>query len=258
MNIVLVDDEILALNALKTAVAKACPKAVLFCFDDADEVIEFAKKNSFDIAFLDIEICETSGLSLAKRLKEYNPELNIIFVTGYSEYAVDSYSIAASGYILKPVSSQAVESALSMLRYKIPESKARVKISCFGNFEIFVDGVPLHFKRAKAKEALAYLVDRRGSAVKTAEMTRVLFDTEDYNRSAQMQIQVVLYELKRTLEEAEVSDILQKRYNSISINAQNVECDYYDFLDMKAYAVKLYRGEYMSNYKWAKLSLNEV
>lgn len=61
------------------------------------------------MAFLDIDMRGTNGMELAKRLKENQPKINIIFVTGYSEYMGDAFSIHASGYVLKPPTKEKIE-----------------------------------------------------------------------------------------------------------------------------------------------------
>ena len=57
-----------------------------------------------------------NGVEVAKRLKEANPKMNIIFVTGFSEYNGDAMDMKASGYIMKPVTKADVERELSDLR----------------------------------------------------------------------------------------------------------------------------------------------
>ena len=103
MVIFAVDDERLALESLIGAVRKCVPEAEIFGFRKASEALEAAQEKKADIAFLDIEMRETNGISLADKLIERNPKVNIIFTTGYSEYAGKAFELHASGYILKPV-----------------------------------------------------------------------------------------------------------------------------------------------------------
>lgn len=90
-----------------------------------------------------------NGVELARRLKEINPKMNIIFVTGYSEYAGEAMSLHASGYIMKPVSKAKVEKELADLRFPIiPKNDALLRVQCFGNFDVFTpDGEHVHFER---------------------------------------------------------------------------------------------------------------
>ena len=138
MKIMCCDDEELALQMLERAIQKAKPDADVSAFDDQDDLLEAAGKEGCDIAFLDIHMRGMNGVELARRLKEINPKMNIIFVTGYSEYAGEAMSLHASGYIMKPVSKAKVEKELADLRFPIiPKNDALLRVQCFGNFDVF-------------------------------------------------------------------------------------------------------------------------
>ena len=83
-----VDDEHLQLNKLVDCIRAVAPKDNLSFFDNPLLAYEAAKKSKFDVAFLDIEMAGMNGVELAKKLKGINPGINIIFVTGYAEYAL--------------------------------------------------------------------------------------------------------------------------------------------------------------------------
>jgi len=53
-----------------------------------------------------------TGVEVAKKLKEINPKMNIIFVTGFSDYKGDAMDMKASGYIMKPVTAEEVKAEL--------------------------------------------------------------------------------------------------------------------------------------------------
>ena len=100
----------------KISVQEACPTAQVSKFQSAQEALRFLENNQCDVAFLDIHMRGCDGLTLAKKLKDLNPRCNIIFVTGYSEYAAEALSMHASGYIIKPVGAEAVQTELEDLR----------------------------------------------------------------------------------------------------------------------------------------------
>ena len=154
MRILCLDDEELALQMLELSIQKAKPDADVTAFDDQDELLEDAKKNGCDIAFLDIHMRGMNGVELAKHLKEINPKMNIIFVTGFSEYAGEAMSLHASGYIMKPVSKKQ-RSKRSLQTCASPscrKSDALLKVQCFGNFDVFTpNGEHVRFERSKGK-----------------------------------------------------------------------------------------------------------
>ena len=139
------------------------------------------KDKAIDIAFLDIDMPVMNGIQLAKKLKIANPQINIIFVTAYDGYTLEAHKMHASGYITKPVNETLVRNEIDGLRYPIalPEKEGDLlEVKCFGNFEVFKDGEPLHFARSKSKELFAYLIDREGAAVSLNELNAVLWDED--------------------------------------------------------------------------------
>ena len=138
----------------------AAPGCTCACFSSPSRALEQARTEPFDAAFLDIEMGGANGLALAKQLKDLQPDLHIIFVTGYEKYAVSAFAIHASGYLLKPVDSGDLKRELTFLYGDTPASRP-IQVHTFGGFEVCVNGKPLVFNRAKSKELLACLIDRR-------------------------------------------------------------------------------------------------
>lgn len=254
MNIIAADDEQLALESLVEAIEEAAPDAKIYPFRKVSEILEFAKSTLCEVAFLDIEMRGMTGIELAKELKDINPNINIVFVTGYSEFMKDAFSLHASGYVLKPPTKKTIERELNELRNPVKINTERIVACTFGNFDVFVDGNPITFRRNKAKEILAYLVDRKGSTVTIAEIASILFEDKEYDRSLQKQIQVYISDMISALKKADAQDIIIKKHNSISVNTNNFKCDYYDFLNMIPSAINSYHGEYMNNYSWAEFT----
>lgn len=162
MTILAVDDRPKALSALVKAIRSAEPEAEVYGFSGSAEALRFARELCCDAAFLDIDMPEMDGLELAGRLRALYPRINIIFVTGFTEYTGEAISQRASGYVTKPVTPEKIREELDNLRYPVEDRKRkRVQFRCFGNFEVFLDEKPMCFKHGKTKELLAYLVDRR-------------------------------------------------------------------------------------------------
>lgn len=181
MRILAVDDERIALESLMKTLKKAVPEAEIQGFRMGKKALEYVRGVPCDIAFLDIELRDVKGIDLAAALKEINPNINIIFTTGYSEYAAEAFLIHASGYVMKPVTLEKIERELSELRYQIElPSRKKVYIRTFGDFEVFdSEGRPLKFRYKKTKELLAYLVDRKGALCSMQECMEILWGDED-------------------------------------------------------------------------------
>ena len=129
MNIIAVDDEPAVLSLLSKAIQQALPDTALSCFSSAQEAFSYAKEHPVDVAFLDIEMGETSGINLAKALTKFKPDVNIIFVTGHGQYMDEAFRLYASGYVRKPPRVARIEKELSHLRHNpgtVPKPLERV------------------------------------------------------------------------------------------------------------------------------------
>ncbi|GAA3407713.1 response regulator [Paenibacillus hodogayensis] len=104
MRAILVDDERLALKQLKHILEQhAGDVEIVGMFSDPTEVMSAVKELEPDIAFLDIHMPALNGLQLGERLQESMPSVELIFVTGYDQYAVHAFELYALDYIMKPV-----------------------------------------------------------------------------------------------------------------------------------------------------------
>lgn len=119
INIIMVDDEEIILNGNIDILKDFFPNAVLNGFTSSQKALKFAENNKVDLAFLDIEMSGTNGIELCKKLLGLNPRTNVIYLTGYSDYAIDAWTTGASGFLLKPLNYEQINQAIGMLRYPI-------------------------------------------------------------------------------------------------------------------------------------------
>ncbi len=257
MRMLCVDDEPLMLIMLEKAIREAAPDADIHAFRYQEELLEDAKKNGCDVAFLDIHMRGMNGVELAKELKSVNPKMNIIFVTGFSEYAGDAMKLHASGYIMKPVTAEEVKRELSDLRFPIaPRKDALLRVQCFGNFDVFLpSGEHMHFERSRSKEIFAYLVHKCGSSCTIKEIAAILFEDEMYDQKQLNYMQQLTHSLMKSLRAVGAEAAVVKNFNALAVNPDVIDCDYYRFKELDAGAVNSYENEYMSQYYWADFFL---
>ena len=119
-------------------------------------------------------------------------------------------------------------------------------MKCFGNFEVFYDGLPLKFSYQKSKEVFAYLIDREGSSANINELNAVMWeeDHKSYLRN-------LIADIQKTLKECHCEDVFIKKHNECSIDVSKVNCDAYEYRKNNPNAIRMYRGEYMIQYSWA-------
>ena len=257
MLIFALDDEPLQLDVLLDAIHEAEPSAQVRGFGYAAAAVRAMQADNLrpDVVFTDIEMPGMTGMELARVFKETSPKTNLIFVTGFRQYAPEACALWPSGYVLKPVDANRIREELDHLRFPAEEpGKHRVRIQCFGNFEAFAGGRPVAFSRKKSKELLAYLVDRQGAGVSIAEAAGILWEDSPYSRSRQRQMQYVIADMLHSLAAVCAGDIVIRQRSTLSVDPSKFDCDLIAFLAGDPNAVNAYRGEYMVQYSWAEFS----
>ena len=248
MKAIAVDDEIYMLEALQEAVSASDDIELTETFSSCSAAIAYATENPIDIAFLDINMRGIGGLGLAEKLVELHPRCKIVFCTGHEEYAVSAFQLHASGYLMKPITAEAVQKEIDHIKGAKSAEKL-LTVKCFGNFEVYFNGEILPFKRKKAKELLAVLIDRNGAGMTAKQICALLFpdDTDDTKNLAYLR-QLVL-DLKNTLKAIRAEEVLKHETPYYRIDTNLVKCDYISFLES---GKPRFHGEYMTQYSWAE------
>lgn len=261
MRIFAIDDEQIMLDEAEYAIRQVAPTAELMAFTSAEAALAVIKEQGVfpDIVFCDIEMPGLSGLEFAVRLKTVSPDARMVFVTAYPQYAVEAFRTRAQGYILKPLTPEQVLTELKELPHPpAQEPQEKLRVQCFGNFEVFWRGEPLRFERRRSKELLAYLIDRRGAACTSEEVIAALWEDESHTKNAKQRYRNLVNDLKMTLKGIGMSEVLIRRGSYLSVRTDMVDCDYYRMLQGDMTAVNTFRGEYMTNYSWAELTLGTL
>jgi len=257
MIIYAVDDEPFALALLCDSLRAVVPDAEIHDFQNPLMLLEAAEKVIPDVAFLDIEMRQMTGLELARRLTDISSSVNIIFVTGYSQYMGEAFDLFASGYLQKPVREDAIQQQMRHLRYT-PVNQSGIFARTFGAFDLLVGDSPVHFRRAKSKELLAYLIDRRGAAVPRTELASVLFNDDVFTRSQQNYLSILARTLEEDLDAAGADHLFFRQASSFWIDTKRFSCDLYDCLNGNSASIHLFRGKYMDTYPWASETLKKL
>ncbi len=254
MKILVVDDGQLAINSLIRILCRVAPDCDYISAMTTDDALTWMRQGPMDATFLNLEMPGMNGLALARMIQKLQPRCNLIVVTEHPEYALEALQIFVSGFLLKPANESDVRNVLENLRYPPETAPVGIKIQCFGNFEIFVGGRPLSFKRSKSKELLAYLVDRNGATCTNGEMLAILWEDKPDTASLHSHLRNLIFDLSHTLEDAGVNGLLVRGRSTLALDTSKVDCDYYNFLRGDRSAFNSYRGEYMTQYSWAEVT----
>lgn len=256
MKAICVDDERLIAEHI-AALCRELPQLYggVECFTSPEDALAWLARNEADVALLDIDMPDMNGIELAGRIKDRHPDMSIIFLTGYSEYALDAFRVHASGYLLKPVDKEALAEEIAyVLSGKKKEVTAHIFVKTFGRFDVFVDGREVHFKMAKCKELLAYLVDKQGASVARKEVFAAIWENRIYDRKMQKQLDVYIRRMRDTLREYGIGEIFELSRGILRIRPEHFTCDAYQFFLGDRDAVNSYHGEYMDSYPWASMT----
>ena len=128
-------------------------------------------------------------------------------------------------------------------------------VKCFGTFEVFHKGQVLSFKRTKAKELLAVLVDRNGAGMTGKQICAVLWP-EDFDDAKNMDyFRHLMQDLRNTLEAVGAGSVLCQEQYQYRIDPAQISCDYHSHLQ---YGTPAFFGEYMSQYSWAETTCGSL
>lgn len=251
MNVIYVDDEKPAIDNFRLTVKNFKEIDTLNTFQNGEEALAFARENVVDAAFLDMEMPGIHGLELARALKKQDTQIRVIFVTAFSQYALDAWGVDATGYLMKPYTAAEIHKELAKCTYN-PLPSHRVVIETIPAFNISVDGKPLYIPGVKPSEMMALLTDRGKNGFSAGEAIACLWPDREADAGTQSLYRMTWKRLFDTLEKAGVSDIIMTFEGRRCLKTDKVECDLYHILAGDKQAARKYNGEYLREYEWAE------
>lgn len=256
---IVVDDEINILEDIKRNLLRISGAECHGAFTSSLEALKFVHKNKVELAILDIEMPGLNGLELASMMKDIQPDMQFIFITGYDDYALAAYRLHAMDYITKPFSfsefRQAVTRAglmIDKLGDQADKPSSRIEVRTFGKFDVYVDGTPLFFKYSKAKELFAYLVNARGGDVSMEQVISVLWEDRAYDSKVKQLYRKAVSIMRATFREVDCQDICSYYRSYLAVNNKMFQCDYYQFMEGNKEKRKSFMDNYMPEYSWAE------
>jgi two-component system, LytTR family, response regulator len=210
LRILLVDDEKPALGFLQRMLSSYPDLSISGCFNDPILALEFLNTEKVDVIFLDIEMPQISGLEIAARISQICPEADIVFVTAFSQYAVDAFNLNALDYLLKPLQRKRVDQTIDKL-LKQAESRQplthqrseELQIQCFQQIHLRkANGEPeqLRWRTQKTMEVFALLIHYRHQTLHRSILTELLWPEWDPEKAI-AHLHTVVYHLRKVLKE---------------------------------------------------------
>ena len=251
MKTIIVDDEIWAIEQLKSELDNQKDIEICGCFSGTEKAMEYVQTNKIDFALLDVRMPGRDGLEFGCELRKLQPEVIIVYVSSYPEYFSEAYrNVRADYYMLKPYRKEDVEDVLVRARLLSKRQRCRIQIRTFGRFDVFVDEQVVNFKNAKAKELFALCVDRKGGSVKMEEAIDKLWENSPLSENVKTRYRKAIAYLNALFADYRLPEVFVNGYGNCYINCNKVECDYYEFLDSNE--KPQFFGQYMHEYSWAE------
>ncbi|MFC0299700.1 response regulator [Virgibacillus soli] len=276
MRVMLIDDEPLALELLEIQLKKVCKISNLQKFTYLNIHKQARLIQETDVVFLDIEMPGNNGLELAEQIVEINPQLEIVFVTAFHQYAVEAFELQALDYLIKPVQVERLKKTVERLptyinKHTSPTTKPshfRVNISGELSFEGENNTYEIiKWRTAKSKELFLYLLQHTGKTVRKSKLVDLLWPDFEPNR-AYSQLYTTIYNIRKTLGKYHEHFLIKSMHSSYSLIIKNVSIDitewenrlkaapplYFDTIQKYEEMMAIYGECYLSDegYLWAE------
>jgi len=170
------DDNYDARMALRASLERALDRrqdrsAAFFEFSSGEGLLRWLEGHAgeVDLVFLDIEMGKLDGMETARRLREADGGLQLVFVTGYADYVFDGYTVGALGYLLKPAKPEQLDDILTRAAAALVRDEERVFLCRSGET----------FYRIPRRDILYFASDRRQVRCVTVKRTYTFYDKLD-------------------------------------------------------------------------------
>lgn len=266
----MIDDEPYALLALRVLLEKHKDLRIVGAYTNPVEGIAQTRELLPEVVFLDIDMPQLDGLDVASSVLQQSPDTDIVFVTAYSEYALQAFEVQAIDYLLKPVEEERLIMTLGrLLRRKRRNAKSAVHIGegkliirSFGGFDMgFAGGASIKWRDEKSKELFCFLLHNARRDVSKEEVLDALWQGDD-PRKALRQLYNGIYYLRKALADHGIGRELLCIQGCYRLELGAVEYDRERFCalyEQKANRMEalremeaLYTGEYLGTkgYEW--------
>lgn len=288
MKAILIDDE-MALQHLERMLLKDGRLTITGKFTSARLGLAHLEREKADIVFLDIGMPEMNGLEAGEYIAGMDRNTRIVYITAYSEYAIEAFELNAADYLLKPVTSQRLNKTLERLEVgkesaevkmpPTPASAAPVKelsILCFHRLE-FTDstepGRKMQWRTSKAQEVFALLLHNRGQWILKDTIVDLVWP--DFKpEKAVTNLHTTVYHIRKLLKAWDMEVLVEFSQERYRLTKEQVLLDVEEFeLGYRRHAcgvrrgmaapgkiLKLYRGDYLQehHYDWAEIRRKEL
>ena len=195
MNVILIDDERLALDLLTTMLNEITEVSITIkgAFTNVQDAYDLLEKVHIDVVFLDMEMGAIHGINAANKFLKLNPNIQIIFITAHAQFAVDAFTVGATDYLMKPVNRKRLQKALLRANeslsiseeFQSAKQEATIYARTFGSFQLLdVNEQTVKWRTRKVRELFLYLWFHQQRPILNAVITETLWPDVEYEKAA--------------------------------------------------------------------------
>lgn len=243
------------LEKVKALVKKVLPFAMVEILTNEQDILYEVDRKEYLAVLSETKENDFDGLTIARKIHEISSQTKVIFITKNSEYAVPAFKTRAVGYLIDDLDEKVLKEEFEDLSICLDSVKNHKLVAkTFGNFELLCDGKSVKFARAKSKELIAYLIDKRGTSASSSELIVNLWEDRDVDKTTRSMLHNLIADIRNSFQKYGIPDFFDTKRNSFRIDDSKLECDYYQLLNGDDSAIKKFVGEYMNSYSWAEMT----
>jgi two-component SAPR family response regulator len=270
MKVVLIDDENPALLQLERLLLADGRLEVRGKFTSLAEGMLHLAQEKADIVFLDIEMPNINGLEAAEYIQQLDSSITIVFVTAFSEYAIEAFEVHAFDYLLKPVYPARLAKTIDRIAADMERHEPKTvhsaaqneeaQILCLGKLVLrsSPDRIePFKWRTLKSHELFAYLLHHKGKWLDKNQIIETLWS--DYTMDKAINhLHTSIYQVRKLLKDWKPHMKVEFERNSYRLTIENLIMDTELFekvtdqpviteQNMEYYEglLSLYRGDYL-------------
>ncbi len=237
MKVLVVDDEPAMLLAMKRLLSDIEGVELVGCFRNAETTLAFVRENDVHLAFLDIQIAAEDGLQLARGLQALRADLDIVFTTSHTEYAIHAYDVYPLDYMVKPIARTRLARTIAKAagrRSSLPPADGdpvldRLTVQGLGCFEVSSKQAgPVNWISKKSMELFAYLLVNRGRSVSKARLLEDVFPDMPH-RNAETYLHTSVYQLRKALSPHGFKEMVISAQEQYRVDIDQADVDFIRF-----------------------------
>lgn len=261
---VIIDDERHAIKEIEFYLKMYPEISVLASFINPLEALKMLPELKPQLVFLDIQMPQSMGIDVGSRILDIDPDIEIVFVTAYDQYAMEAFELNAIAYILKPIGQERFENTIRKVTKRIHKTtpvnlNKHLIIQSFGTFKIAWEyEEPLKWRTEKTKEVFAYLLINADKETTRDQIIEAVYRNTDMEKAIK-QLHNAVYYIRKSLQEYGIGKNLIKIHGKYCMTLGRIKFDKQEWNKLlKLHEAELsmnqieeiYRGDYLEGADW--------